>query len=45
MTAIKREEINSNVAAIGVWAFAVADLEEDLPRIGQDSKTPKLIPN
>jgi len=32
MSAIRRDEIDSNVAGMGVWAFAVADLEEDLPR-------------
>jgi len=32
MSIINKEEINSNVAGIGVWAYAVADLPETLPR-------------
>jgi len=32
MSAIRRDEIDSNVAGMGVWALAVADLVADLPR-------------
>lgn len=32
MSAIRKDEIDSNVAGMGAWAYAIADLEEDLPR-------------